>query len=54
MAGSKALMSAIVTPTPIAATRSSARLRPIARWDGVGWSDGRNTTYLEQPCWPAR
>ena len=39
--------SATVTPTPIAATRSSARLRPSARWLGDGLNDGRNTTYLE-------
>jgi len=41
-------MSAIVTPTPVAAIRSSARLRPSARWVGDGWNDGvRITTYLE-------
>ena len=41
-------MSAIVTPTPVAATRSSARLRPSARRLGDGLNDGdRNTTYLE-------
>ena len=41
-------MSAIVIPTPVAATRSSARLRPSARMLGDGWNDGvRITTYLE-------
>ena len=41
-------MRAIVTPTPVAATRSSARLRPSARWLADGWNDGvRITTYLE-------
>ena len=46
--GRRAVTSAIETPTPIAATRSSARLRPSARRLGDGLNDGdRNTTYLE-------
>ena len=41
------MIKAPVTPRPIAATRSSARLRPSARCLGDGWNDGRNTGYLE-------
>ena len=46
--GRRAVTSAIETPTPVAATRSSARLRQSARRLGDGLNDGdRNTTNLE-------
>src|SRR6186997_3053734 len=46
--GNSAVISAIVTPTPVAATRSRARLRPSARRLGDGLNDrDPNTTYLE-------
>src|SRR5688500_9554789 len=46
--GRSAVTRPIETPTPTAATRSSARLRPSARRFGDGLNaDDRNTTYLE-------
>ncbi len=44
--GSSAPTSAIVTPMPMAATKSKARFRPTARRSGRVARDGRSTRYL--------